>query len=58
MFRTIYGLNDLGYIVTFYETIEDEPQEPKPALPYEVFQTEPPDPQRAWAAVVEFCRGN
>ena len=54
MFRIIYGLNDLGNIVTFYEVAEDEP--PKPALPYEVFQTEPPDPQRAWAAVVEFCR--
>lgn len=30
---------------------------PAPALPYEVFQTEPADPQRAWAAVVLMCRG-
>lgn len=56
MFRTTYGLNAEGQTVTFYEEIEDE--EPKPALPYEVFQTEPPDPHRAWSAVVAMCRGN
>lgn len=55
MFRTVYGLNSEGQTVTFYELAEDEP--PKPELPHEVFQTEPPDPARAWAAVVAMCAG-
>lgn len=58
MFRTILSVGEDGLLRTFYEEIEEEPQEPKPALPYEVFQTEPPDPERAWAATVALCKGN
>lgn len=56
MFRTILSVGADGILRTFYEEIEDEPQEPKPELPYEVFQDKPPDPARAWQAVVALCR--
>jgi hypothetical protein len=58
MFRTTLGIGEDGSLLTFYEEIEDEPQEPRPALPVEVWATREFDADTAHAATLALCKGN